>query len=274
MKYINMSYYFGLNVTGCTNAQVDEIKDSIVIEYVDNDTKNSVQNDLSIPTTVDGITVNWTSNSEFAVIDNDKVIINRQNEDVKVILTATFEVDSKAYKKDYEIVIRKTTLDFDTLFGSIIIPEETDVSLELPTTIDGYHISWVSSDLSLMSNSGVISSTTTAKDVVLTATISVDGATRNKEFPVKVLVNNTFNLQDFKDFLAIPTNINEPTIKNRISRKYSYWTSSSNSVLNNQGVVKERVRMLGCFNSTVQIINQTFKQLFCSNSLNRSPRPN
>ena len=126
-------------------------------------------------------------------------------------------------KKDYEIVIRKTTLDFDTLFGSIIIPEETDISLDLPTTIDGYSVSWVSSDLSVMSNSGVISSTTTDKDVVLTATISVDGATRNKAFPVKVLGNNTFNLQDFKNFLAIPTQTSTNLLlKNRISRKYSY----------------------------------------------------
>lgn len=265
MKYIKyVVLLLVLMLAGCTNAQVDDIKDSIVIEYVDNDTKNSVQNDLSIPTTVDGITVNWTSNSEFAVIDNDKVIINRQNEDVKVILTATFEVDSKSYKKDYEIVIRKTTLDFDTLFGSIIIPEETDISLDLPTTIDGYSVSWVSSDLSVMSNSGVISSTTTDKDVVLTATISVDGATRNKAFPVKVLGNNTFNLQDFKNFFAIPTRTSTNLLlKTEYQGNTVTWTSSSNSVLNNQGVVERKSSDVSVvLTASITINNQTFKQLF------------
>ena len=70
-------------------------------------------------------------------------------------------------------------------FQKVTLPSETRTDLVLPQTVDGYAISWQSSDESAISNDGVLSALSEDKDVVITSTINP--YLIHREFKIKAL---------------------------------------------------------------------------------------
>ncbi|MDD2574947.1 MAG: endonuclease [Acholeplasmataceae bacterium] len=179
-----------LLLVGCTKLNIDDIKDEIVIGYVSDDNQNSVQNDLTLPTVVEGIEITWTSDSEFVVIKDNKAVVERQDVDVTVTLTATFEFRGKTESVDFEVILKKLeTAQFDIeAFRSFLdIPNSTFVNLTLATSYENNLITWSSSNEDVLSNEGVVSRKDNDETVVLTATVTVDGEIQTVDFEVIVL---------------------------------------------------------------------------------------
>ena len=95
-----------LLLVGCTKLNIDDFKDEIIIEYVENDNQNSVHNDLTLPTVIKGTEITWTSDSEFVVIEDGKAIVNRQAVDITVTLTASFEFNGKTESADFKVILK------------------------------------------------------------------------------------------------------------------------------------------------------------------------
>lgn len=227
-----------LMVVGCTQTTAPKIEDGILIQYANNNSQDSVTTDLIVPTMIKEKTITWTSNSEFAVIVNNRVVINRQNEDVKVTLTASIEVDGKAITRPFEITILKSTFNFDALFNSIVVPTSTKTSFSLPLSVDGHEIVWTSSNPALISTTGVVFTTPTEAEVTLSATVKIDGATRTHNYVITVLATHTFDVDAFKTALAMPTVTSEDLdlVQSYLDQAV-IWSSSNESVLSSAGLI-------------------------------------
>lgn len=227
-----------LMIVGCTQTTTPKIQDGIYIQYANNNTQDAVTNDLIIPTTVKEQTISWGSNSEFATIVDNRVVINRQNEDIKVTLTASIEVDGKTVSRPFEITILKSTFNFEGLFNSIVVPTATKTSFTIPVTIDGHEIIWTSSNPALISTTGVVFTTPTETEVTLSATVRIDGATRTHNYVINVLATNTFDVSAFKTAIALPSSTTEDLdLAESYLGNAVVWSSSNESVLSSAGLI-------------------------------------
>ena len=146
-----------------------------------------------MPTLIDGVAITWISLNED-VISNTGVV-SPQDEDVTVTLEATFKkyVDKETTVETtltYSVTILgkdSGLFDFTSILSQIEIPSETDVDLLLPTLIDGVTITWVSSDESVISNTGVVVRQREYKFISLVAKLKKGSSEKNILYNITVL---------------------------------------------------------------------------------------
>lgn len=240
MKFSRMlALLFVLILAGCTKSNVPEIQDDIQIQYTNaNDKLDSITSDLILPTVVNKINITWESDSAFAIIEANRVVINRQDSDIQVTLTASFELGDKTYTKDFEITIIKSTFDFNSLFNALYIPSETSTSFTLPVSINSHDIDWASSHEAIISVLGVVTPGSVDQVVTLTATIKADGALRSHTYQVTVLAKETFDLNAFRTFLNVPSSTEvDLVLPSTYEGLAIAWISSLPNVLSNTGLI-------------------------------------
>ncbi len=181
-----------LLLVGCTKLNIDDFKDEIIIEYVENDNQNSVHNDLTLPTVIKGTEITWTSDSEFVVIEDGKAIVNRQTVDITVTLTASFEFNGKTESADFKVILKKietTQFDIESFRSFLDIPDNTSIDLTLETSYEGYTVTWTSDSEFVVIEDG--KAVVNRQDIDITATLSasitVDGEIQTVDFEVVVL---------------------------------------------------------------------------------------
>ncbi len=229
---------FILILVGCNESNIPEIKDGIQVQYTSNNTKDTVTSDILLPSVVKDIEITWTSDSEFAVIEGSRVVINRQDNDVEATLTASFAVGKKTYSKAFDIKILKSNFDFNSLFNAINVPAETSTSFVLPVSINTYEIIWESSNDTVLTTEGLVTPGSEDQIVTLTATIKVEGATRSHDFQVTVLAPESFDLNAFRTFLNVPSSTDEDlTLPTVFEGNTITWSSSVSNVLSNTGLI-------------------------------------
>lgn len=229
---------FILILVGCNESNIPEIKDGIQVQYTGNNTKDTVTSDILLPSVVKDIEITWTSDSEFAVIEGSRVVINRQDNDVEATLTASFTVGKKTYSKAFDIKILKSNFDFNSLFNAINVPAETSTSFVLPVSINTYEIIWESSNDTVLTTEGLVTPGSEDQIVTLTATIKVEGATRSHDFQVTVLAPESFDLNAFRTFLNVPSSTEvDLTLKASYEGNTITWSSSLVNVLSNSGLI-------------------------------------
>ena len=227
-----------LLLVGCTKLNIDDFKDEIIIEYVENDNQNSVQNDLTLPTVIKGTEITWTSDSEFVVIEDGKAIVNRQTVDITVTLTASFEFNGKRESADFKVILKKIeTTQFDIeLFRSFLdIPDSTSIDLTLETSYEGIEITWTSDSEFVVIEDG--KAVVNRQDIDITATLSasitVDGEIQTVDFEVVVLKDEV----DTPDYDLILNQITLPAhtsvnlvLPTRIDEVELTWFSNHSSI--------------------------------------------
>mgnify|MGYP000968898495 CR=1 FL=1 len=227
-----------LLLVGCTKLNIDDFKDEIIIEYVENDNQNSVHNDLTLPTVIKGTEITWTSDSEFVVIEDGKAIVNRQAVDITVTLTASFEFNGKTESADFKVILKKIeTTQFDIeLFRSFLdIPESTSIDLTLETSYEGYTVTWTSDSEFVVIEDG--KAVVNRQDIDITATLSasitVDGEIQTVDFEVVVLKDEV----DTPDYDLILNQITVPAhtsvnlvLPTRIDEVELTWFSNHSSI--------------------------------------------
>ena len=181
-----------LLLVGCTKLNIDDFKDEIIIEYVENDNQNSVHNDLTLPTVIKGTEITWTSDSEFVVIEDGKAIVNRQTVDITVTLTASFEFNGKTESADFKVILKKietAPFDIESFRSFLDIPDSTSIDLTLETSYEGYTVTWTSDSEFVVIEDG--KAVVNRQDIDITATLSasitVDDEIQTVDFEVVVL---------------------------------------------------------------------------------------
>lgn len=227
-----------LFLSGCTQKTPQSIIESIEIQYSNNETKDTVISDFSLPTSIQDYTIDWTSDSIHAVIDNNSVKVSRQTNDVTVKLTATITVNGIVAGKSFSFTILKSPVDFNALFNAIELPSQIEDSITLPTTIDGHSITWKSSNEALLTNTGVVTLPDLNRIVFLTASITVDGITQNHTYTITIIAPYVFDYDAFSDYLAVPTETDvDLVLKSTYLGNPVTWQSASPLVISNTGLI-------------------------------------
>ena len=156
----------------------------------------SVKEDMTLPTTTKiGAEVKWTT-SDATVVAADGTVTRPEegNQDAAVELTATINVDGASKEVKFEVTVLAINPEADLAEAkeALILPEVISEDMELPTT--GKHntsITWKSSNEDILAADGTIVKRPEVgagnAAVVLTAVISMNGKTVEKEFEIEVM---------------------------------------------------------------------------------------
>lgn len=178
-----------------TEEVFNEVLDTLALVYNGEDTSSSVTQNLTLPTSVRGVTITWVS-SNTAVITNAGVV-TRPTVDTEVTLTATLTLGDFEDTKPFTVTVLgladpEDALDAITITGAELTYDEstnrytTTANLVLPTTSLGLTVVWTSTNSAVISANGTVvrpgfgESNST---VILTATI----AEETRTFAVVVL---------------------------------------------------------------------------------------
>ena len=166
-------------VLGCDEEKNDEIiLEEAFIEIVDDINISEVKEDIALPTTYENIKIVWESN-KTNVISNEGVV-NRQDEDVIVTLTATLTINE--ISKEFEISVRVVALEKPVTYAVILLREDngnvevsklSDITAGETITIRvsanaGYELEW------LKVNGEVITVINGEADVIVNSDIEIE----------------------------------------------------------------------------------------------------
>src|SRR5690554_3180193 len=244
-------------LVACQNDKLDTelIESKLANIYQEGDSQNSVTKDLNLVTEIEGfenLEITWTSSNTSVTIDGNKGIVKRIQFDVNVTLTAIVTLKDVEYKFTFRIVVLKQTtevededFDFDALFAKIILPAETTSNLNLPVTLDGVTLTWVSDNAESITNLGVVTRKTEDVTVKLTVSATVEGVTESKDFTVKVLKKVAVTEVDFTAIFAkinIPVETDKDIVlPSTINGAILSWTSDHMDALDATGKVTRQL---------------------------------
>ena len=226
-------------ITGCKAKKEEKLKIELQGALDALELSDSVSNSIYLPNEVNGYQITWNSNNENIIsIDG---VVNPALEDVEVTLIATISKDSVSLSKEFKVTVigNDPTKVIEDAFTNIIIPNTTDVNIDLPAQINNLNITWSTSDKNVISNRGIVKQGAEDVEVILKATINYEGITKSKEFVVTVLANPVYKeIDNLLSELVIPLetyeNINLPTTFNGLSIT---WKTSRSTYLTAEGVV-------------------------------------
>ena len=237
---------------------VSAAKTKLNIGYAAGDSAETVTQNLTLPTNIDGVTVTWTS-SHPAVVGTDGNV-NRPDADTQVTLTAMLTKNAAKESKVFTVTVPKKpnlsdpdTRAVETAKGKLDIgyasgdsAAKVTQSLTLPTNIDGVTVSWTSSNPAVVGTDGTVSRPDADAQVTLTAMLTKNAAKTKKALVVTVIrdmdkaavaaakakLTITYASGDsasqVTQKLTLPTNVDGVTVT---------WTSSHPAVVGTDGTV-------------------------------------
>ncbi|MBU0997578.1 MAG: hypothetical protein KKE16_05960 [Firmicutes bacterium] len=180
IKKLSLFAFIGLlflAIAGCTTTTttVSELTDTekvaAVLDGIDLGNLTAVTANLTLPTTVDGVTLSWSS-ANINVLSNAGAIVvpTYTTGDVTVVLTVTATLNDVTDSKTFSVTVSKETVSaFLTRAGNSIIINGADAvtgNLNLPATVLGATVTWESS------NTEMVSIAATAVDGFYVATVT------------------------------------------------------------------------------------------------------
>ena len=159
-------------------------------------TPDSVESIKELPSTVDGYDVVWTSNS--TLIDTEKFVVYHSENAETVIVSAIINDRGVYAKKEFALDVRAAVsrdekIDYylSNIAETITKQNANDIryDINLPLQHNGLAITWTSSKPKVLSADGKINTSTaitSPTEVTLTASITFDGATFQREYKYTV----------------------------------------------------------------------------------------
>ncbi len=247
---------FSLVACSNNNEQNEKLIDDVYSEIVEAIEANNVTSDLNFPTTIDGVTIIYSS-SNTSVVDNDGKV-TRQETDEEVTITLTLNKDSiTVIKKITVVVLKKEGNDnkqiienaFSKLFAGV--DKDNVVSdLSFVTTIDGVNVSYISDKPEVIANDGKVTRQETDQQVIITVALSKGDDTVIKEVSFKVIkkeisadVNEQLIESVFQKLFAgvdkdyVVTNLSFQTTVDGVS--ISYISDKPNVIANDGKVIRQ-----------------------------------
>lgn len=191
---------FTLTVLGQVSDQdaVAAAKAALNIIYASGDSASSVTQNVTLPTSgADSTTVTWASDTP-SVIGIDGSVSQPQSNPVVVTLTATITSHSYSDTKPFVLTVQPALSDTARVeadkaaltigFGPGDRASIVTGNISLPTSgTNGSTITWSSSNMSVISNSGGVTvPTDTDANVTMTATLTYGSASDTDAFPLTV----------------------------------------------------------------------------------------
>jgi hypothetical protein len=187
-----------------TEAQaVAAAKSALVITYAAGDSAVSVTKGLTLPASgLHGTAMSWAS-SDPSVVTNAGIVSQPNVGDANVTLTATITLGSASDTKAFPVTVKAQMTEAEAVAAAksaLVITYaagDSAVSVTKGLTLPalGLHattVSWVSSDLSVITNAGVVSQPPVGDaSVTLTATLTLGSTSDTKAFPVTVKAQMT-----------------------------------------------------------------------------------
>ncbi len=237
---------------------VSAAKTKLNIGYAAGDSAETVTQNLTLPTNIDGVTVTWTS-SNPAVVGTDGNV-NRPDADMQVTLTAMLTKNAAKESKVFTVTVPKKpnlsdpdTRAVETAKGKLDIgyaagdsAAKVTQNLTLPTNVDGVTVTWTSSNPAVVGTDGTVSRPDADTQVTLTAILTKNAAKTKKALVVTVIrdmdkaavaaatakLTITYASGDsaakVTQSLTLPTNVDGVTVM---------WTSSNPAVVRTDGTV-------------------------------------
>ena len=159
-------------------------------------TPDSVESIKTLPSTVDGYDVVWTSNS--TLIDTEKFAVYHSESAETVIVSAIINRGGVYAKKEFALNVRAAASRDEQLdyylsdIAEVITKQNANdlrYDINLPSQHNGLAITWTSSKPAVLSADGKINTSaaiTTPTEVTLTASITFNGATSEREYKYTV----------------------------------------------------------------------------------------
>lgn len=154
---------------------------------------DAVTADLTLPTSApNGSTVSWTT-SDAAVVTAAGTVTRpaAAQSDASAVLTATLSLNGSTQQKTFDVTVKALPDDLGVVtaaLGTISIPNADDVrgNITVPASSGDVAFSWVSSDPSAVSTSGVVVRGDADRAVTLTVTATRGTVTRTRDIEITV----------------------------------------------------------------------------------------
>jgi len=262
-KGISDSKVFVLMVrANSTRSDVDQAKAELDIIFSAGDSINHVTKDIVLRTKISDVSIEWTSSHPSVISPTGTV--TQQKELVKVTLNSLIHKNGYQLEKTFILTViakeetdeEKVNVVFDKL--EIIFFEDDSLAsvqndLVLTAAINGVSITWSSSNLSVITNDGLVFQQKEDAQITLTASLTLGAVTKTKIFNVTVIRSDKLYYEDFilqrLDENLIELNEGETleTIKHSLVLKEQTeeialsWQSSRADILSNEGVVYQYI---------------------------------
>lgn len=188
---------FNLNVIGTFSLDVLEASLHLEVGFTNNNnTYDYVTNDLILNLIgINDTNIVWYSRNPEVITHDGKVL--RQDHDVIVILEARITKGTINKTNTYTLLVKGTLLeelqnaknDLELIFTNIndSVERVTNNLILTKVEVNGINISWESNNLNVVSNNGEVNRSDIDHNVILTATISKNGAYLTKTFEIIVI---------------------------------------------------------------------------------------
>ncbi|MFI3328974.1 MAG: immunoglobulin-like domain-containing protein [bacterium] len=220
---------------------------------------DNVTSNISLPTTLDGVTITWATSNDNVI--STEGIVSRLADDTTVLLTATLKLNDATATKEFSVIVigdpnAESASDAQKVNEAAeMLDIEGDLDnvtedLNLPLSYEEVNVTWKSNNEEVLSNTGVVVRPTVDTEVILTATLSLNAATETLRFYVTVLaveLSDQEKVDYVKNNLVIDMDLENVTSK--IQLPYSVegiddvtvvWSSSNELVVDKYGNVSRQ----------------------------------
>lgn len=198
-KTFNLTVLFDQNLVDA--AAVAAAKDALAITFSGDQTASTVTSNVTLPNAIGDVNVSWATNNAAAITNAGVVTQTSANQSVTLTATLTLGDQTETKVFNLTVLLSQTLLDQElvdeakaalaiTFTGDDVASAVTS-NVTLPTTLGDVTISWSSSLVGAISNSGVVVRTLTNQNVTLTATLTKGTATETKVFNLVVTADQT-----------------------------------------------------------------------------------
>ena len=189
---------------------VESAMNKVLINSLSDAPAAVTENLKTLPATIDGVNVTWSSNNEDYITSKGKLLQRPIDNDVDVTMTAIFEKDGTVRYKDYKLTVKKEDnpqvilkMAADALdYSDLVSGDPQNLNENIKTSANGLYgttITWESSAPEYVGHDGVIDhhDDKVKKEFTMTATFHLNGQTYQKQYHFRLTVNFAGNLYDF-----------------------------------------------------------------------------
>lgn len=230
-------------VMGCDQENKPNNLEKVFNELFDEVDLTKVVNDLDFPNSINGVEIEYDSGKPEIISNEGKV--NRQEVDTEVEVIIVLKQDkNELIKKVKIIVLKNDQFDFNTIFNKVF--KDVDLNnvtsdLIFPSTIDSFNITYSSSLVNVLSNTGKVVRQNVDIEIDLLVLINNGMLSSSKTFKIIIIKSPTDILQetansifDGKTIFTTQSDLEFNTLINGINITYE---SSDTSTLANNGKV-------------------------------------
>lgn len=175
----------------------------------------STKENITLPTTIEGISITWKSSTIYIISDTGEVFRKAKNQ--TGIITGTFSYQGESMQKQFSIVVEAYS-DEEMVAIAIELVELPSVVSDdfyLPTSLD-FSVSavWMSNNQDVISNDGKVVLQAEEKTVTLTIYASKGEASMNKEFTVKTTRLEPYTLEKPHQVIVRASNFESSKFEN------------------------------------------------------------